>query len=178
MGIAAIPQGVEIKKLTATQERALDKLLKAQRDENTLQTAIRVAIPTVAFVGVAGAAIATTFAYLKDIELPTVKDIVTGGGDLVSDVIVGGVDTIVGKQQPKTPEYIVLGDGRKVGPLTICKRWETDYVDVMEQIAEGEADSITGTVVGALLQKNIIKQMKKQGCERPVVIPASQWDEV
>ena len=174
MGIAAIPQGVEIKKLTPTQERALDKLLKAQRDENTLQTAIRVAIPTVAFVGVAGAAIATTFAYLKDIELPTVKDIVTGGGELVSDVIVGGVDTIVGKQQPKPPEYLPSG----AGPIPICKRWETDYVDVMAQIQEGEADSIKGTIVGALLQKNIITQMKKQGCDRPVGIPASQWDEV
>tara|TARA_Y100000401_G_C8248669_1_gene186953 strand:- start:21 stop:545 length:525 start_codon:yes stop_codon:yes gene_type:complete len=174
MPIAAIPQGVEIKKLTPTQEKALDKLLRQQRDENTLQTAIRVAIPTVAFVGVAGAAIATTFAYLKDIELPTVKDIVTSGGDLVSDVIVSGVDTIVGKQQPKTPEFLPSG----AGPIPICKRWETDYVEVAEQIAQGEADSPVGVVVGALLQKNIIKQMKKQGCERPVTIPATQWDEV
>jgi hypothetical protein len=174
MPIAAIPQGVEIKKLTPTQQKALDKLLRQQRDENTLQTAIRVAIPTVAFVGVAGAAIATTFAYLKDIELPTVKDIVTSGGDLVSDVIVNGVDTIVGKQQPKTPEFLPSG----AGPIPICKRWETDYVDVAEQIAQGEADSPVGVVVGALLQKNIIKQMKKQGCERPVIIPATQWDEV
>ena len=174
MGIAAIPQGVEIKKLTPTQERALDKLLKAQRDENTLQTAIRVAIPTVAFVGVAGAAIATTFAYLKDIELPTVKDIVIGGGDIVSDVIVGGVEKIVGDQQPKTPEYLPSG----AGPIPICKRWETDYVDVMAQIQEGEAEGYVGTVVGALLQKNIIKQMKKRGCDRPVTIPASQWNEV
>ena len=174
MGIAAIPPGVEIKKLTAGQEKALDKLLKAQRDENTLQTAVRVAIPTVAFVGVAGAAIATTFAYLKDIELPTVKDIVTSGGDLVSDIVLTGVETVTGKQQPKTPEYLPSG----AGPIPICKRWETDYVDVMAQIEEGEADSITGTIVGALLQKNIITQMKKQGCERPMVIPASQWDEV
>lgn len=174
MGIAAIPQGVEIRKLTPTQERALDKLLKAQRDENTLQTAIRVAIPTVAFVGVAGVAIATTFAYLKDIELPTAKDIVTGAGDLVSDAIVGGVDAIVGQRQPKTPEYTPSG----AGPIPICKRWETDYVDVMAQIQEGEAEGYVGTVIGALLQKDIIKQMKKIGCDRPVIIPQSQWDEV
>ena len=174
MGIAAIPQGVEIKKLTPTQERALDKLLKAQRDENTLQTAIRVAIPTVAFVGVAGVAIATTFAYLKDLELPTVKDIVTGAGDLVSDTIVGGVDALVGEQQPVTPEYLPSG----AGPIPICKRWETDYVTTLEQISQGEADSITGTIVGALVQKNIIKQMKKRGCDRPMTIPQSQWDEV
>ena len=178
MGIAAIPPGVEIKKLTPTQEKALDKLLKAQRDENTLQTAIRVAIPTVAFVGVAGVAIATTFAYLRDVDLPTVKDIATGAGDLVSDAIVNGVEAVTGKQQPKTPEYITLGDGRTVGPLPICKRWETDYVDVMAQIQEGEAEGYVGTVVGALLQKNIIKQMKKQGCDRPNTIPATQWDEV
>ena len=174
MGIAAIPQGVEIKKLTPTQEKALDKLLRQQRDENTLQTAIRVAIPTIAFVGVAGAAIATTFASLKDIELPTVKDIVIGGGDLVSDVIVGGVDTIVGKQQPKPPEYLPSG----AGPIPSWKRWETDYVDVMAQIEEGEAEGYVGTVVGSLLQKKIIKQMKKQGSDRPMIIPASQWDEV
>ena len=62
MAIAAIPPGVEIKKLSPTQEKALDKLLKQQRDENTLQTAIRVAIPTLAFVGVAGIGIPTTFA--------------------------------------------------------------------------------------------------------------------
>jgi hypothetical protein len=174
MAIAAIPQGVEIKKITATQKRALDELLKAQRDENTLQTAIRVAIPTVAFVGVAGVAIATTFAYLKDLELPTVKDIVTGAGDLVSDTIVGGVDALVGEQQPVTPEYLPSG----AGPIPICKRWETDYVTTLEQISQGEADSITGTIVGALVQKNIIKQMKKRGCDRPMTIPQSQWDEV
>ena len=178
MPISAIPQGVEIKKLTPTQAKALDKLLKAQRDENTLQTAIKVALPTLAFVGVAGVGIATTFAYLKDLDLPTPKDIVTGAGELVSDTIISGVDAVVGKQQPKTPEYIVLDNGNKIGPLTLCKRWETDYVDVAEQIAQGEADSVTGTIVGALLQKNIIKQMKKNGCERPVIIPASQWDEV
>jgi hypothetical protein len=174
MGIAAIPQGVEIKKLTPTQERALDKLLKAQRDENTLQTAIRVAIPTIAFVGVAGVAIATTFAYLKDIDLPTAKDIVTGAGDIVSDTIVGGIDALAGEQQPVTPEYLPSG----AGPIPICKRWETDYVGTLETIAQGGADSITGTVVGALVQKNIIKQMKKRGCERPNSIPATQWNEV
>jgi hypothetical protein len=48
----------------------------------------------------------------------------------------------------------------------------------MGQIEEGEAEGYVGTVVGALLQKNIIKQMKKQGCDRPMIIPASQWDEV
>jgi hypothetical protein len=174
MPIAAVPQGVEIKKLTPTQEKALDKLLKAQRDENTLQTAIRVAIPTIAFVGVAGVAIATTFAYLKDIELPTPKDIVTGAGDLVSDTILDGLGALAGEQQPLTPEYLPSG----AGPIPICKRWETDYVGTLESIAEGKAEGAFGTITAALAQKNIIKQMKKRGCKRPSTIPATQWDEV
>ena len=65
-----------------------------------------------------------------------------------------------------------------IGPIPICKRWETDYVGTLEKIAQGEADSIVGTVTGALVQKNIIKQMKKRGCERPNSIPATQWNEV
>ena len=174
MAIVAIPRGVEITKVTKAQERALDKLLKAQRDENTIQTAIRVAIPTLAFVGVAGVAIATTFAYLKDLDLPTPKDIVSGAGDFVSDTILDGLGALAGEQQPLTPEYLPSG----AGPIPICKRWETDYVGTLENIAQGKAEGPFGTVAAALAQKNIIKQMKKRGCERPNSIPATQWDEV
>jgi len=174
MAIVAIPRGVEITKVTKAQERALDKLLKAQRDENTIQTAIRVAIPTIAFVGVAGVAIATTFAYLKDLDLPTPKDIVTGAGEFVSDTLLDGLGALAGEQQPLTPEYLPSG----AGPIPICKRWETDYVGTLENIAQGKAEGPFGTVAAALAQKNIIKQMKKRGCERPNSIPATQWDEV
>jgi hypothetical protein len=173
MPIAAVPQGVEIKKLTPTQERALDKLLKAQRDENTLQTAIRVAIPTIAFVGVAGVAIATTFAYLKDIDLPTTKDIVAGAGDIVSDTIIGGIDALTGEQQPVTPEFLPSG----AGPIPRCKRWETDYVTAKETEAQKGTLGPLDTVFGALTMKRIIQNMKREGCERPVTIPLAQWNE-
>ena len=85
MAIVAIPRGVEITKVTKAQERALDKLLKAQRDENTIQTAIRVAIPTLAFVGVAGVGIATTLAYLKDLEIPSVSQVAENAGSAVAN---------------------------------------------------------------------------------------------
>ena len=168
MGIAAIPTGVEIKKLTKTQERALDKLLKAQRDENTLQTAVRVAVPTLAFVGVAGVAIATTFAYLKDIPLPSVKDLAIDAGGTVADVIT----TVVGRENPQTPEYTPSG----AGPIPRCKRWETDYVNSVA-LAQGDTGYLETTTL-ALGQLNIIKNMKAEGCERPMVIPQSQWDKV
>ena len=169
MAIAAIPPGVEIKKLTPTQQKALDKLLQQQRDENTLQTAIRVAIPTLAFVGVAGVGIATTFAYLKDIELPSVKDLVTGvtvdAGSLVADTITA----VVGRNDPKTPEFTPSG----AGPIPRCTRWESDYVDTVKE----NSGPVEGTIL-AVAQLNIIKNMKAEGCTKPMSINQSQWDKV
>jgi len=169
MAIAAIPPGVEIKKLTPTQERALDKLLKQQRDENTLQTAIRVAVPTLAFVGVAGIGIVTTFAYLKDIELPSVKDIVKGAGVDAGSIVADVITTVIGRDNPRTPEFTPSG----AGPIPRCTRWESDYVDTLKDDA-GYID----TVLLATAQLNIIKNMKAEGCSRPSSIPANQWNKV
>jgi hypothetical protein len=173
MAIVAIPRGVEITKVTKAQERALDKLLKAQRDENTVQTAIRVAIPTVAFVGVAGVAIATTFAYLKDIELPTVSELATNAGGTVSDLLISGIETVTGQNEPSTPEFLPSG----AGPIPRCKRWETDYVTAKETEAQKGTLGPLDTVFGALTMKRIIQNMKREGCERPVIIPLAQWNE-
>ena len=169
MGISAIPPGVEIRKLTPTQERALDKLLKAQRDENTLQTAIRVAVPTLAFVGVAGIGIVTTFAYLKDIELPSVKDIVKGAGVDAGGIVADLITSAIGRNEPRTPEFTASG----AGPIPRCTRWESDYLDTLKDDA-GYID----TVLLATAQLNIIKNMKAEGCSRPSSIPANQWNKV
>ena len=169
MGISAIPPGVEIKKLTKTQERALDKLLKAQRDENTLQTAIRVAVPTLAFVGVAGIGIVTTFAYLKDIELPSVKDIVKGAGVDAGGIVADVITTVIGRDNPRTPEFTPSG----AGPIPRCQRWESDYVTTIKD----DPGPIETTLL-ATAQLNIIKNMKAEGCSRPSSIPARQWNEV
>ena len=169
MGISAIPPGVEIRKLTPMQERALDKLLKSQRDENTLQTAIRVAVPTLAFVGVAGIGIVTTFAYLKDIELPSVKDIVKGAGVDAGGIVADVITTVIGRDNPRTPEFTPSG----AGPIPRCQRWESDYVTTIKD----DPGPIETTLL-ATAQLNIIKNMKAEGCSRPSSIPARQWNEV
>ena len=169
MGISAIPPGVEIRKLTPMQERALDKLLKAQRDENTLQTAIRVAVPTLAFVGVAGIGIVTTFAYLKDIELPSVKDIVKGAGVDAGGIVADVITTVIGRDNPRTPEFTPSG----AGPIPRCQRWESDYVTTIKD----DPGPIETTLL-ATAQLNIIKNMNAEGCSRPSSIPARQWNEV
>ena len=169
MAIAAIPPGVEIKKLTPTQERALDKLLKSQRDENTLQTAIRVAVPTLAFVGIAGIGIVTTFAYLKDIELPSVKDRVKGAGVDAGSIVADVITTVIGRDNPRTPEFTPSG----AGPIPRCTRWESDYVNTIK-----DDPSPYETVLLATAQLNIIKNMKAEGCTKPSSIKQSQWDKV
>jgi hypothetical protein len=174
MPIAAVPVGVEIRKITPTQKKALDELLKKQKDSDLQIELLKILIPTVAFVGVSAAAGAATFAYLKDVEIPSGAELVKSAGSAISDVIVSGIDAAIGEAQPSTPEYLPSGRG----PLTRCVRWETDYVDLQGAIQAGEADSRGGTVIAALLLKRIIKQMKKEGCTRPVTIPQSQWDEV
>ncbi len=170
MSIAAIPPGVEIKKLTKTQERALDKLLKAQRDENTLQTAIRVAVPTLAFVGVAGIGIVTTFAYLKDIELPSVKDIVKNAGVDAGGLVADVITNVVGRENPRTPEFTPSG----AGPIPRCQRWETDYLD--SRVRQDKASEFEKPLI-ALGQLNILKNMKSEGCSKPPRVPQNQWDQ-
>ena len=49
MPITAIPQGVEIRKITAVQKRALDELLGKQKETSLLQTLI----PSFSFIAVA-----------------------------------------------------------------------------------------------------------------------------
>jgi len=169
MAIAAIPPGVEIKKLTPTQQKALDKLLQQQRDENTLQTALRVAIPTLAFVGVAGVGIVTTFAYLKDIELPSVKDLVKNAGVDAGGIVADVITTVIGRNDPRTPEFTPSG----AGPIPRCTRWESDYLDTLKDDV-GYVD----TVLLASAQLNIIKNMKAEGCTKPSVIKQNQWDKV
>jgi len=166
MAIVAIPRGVEITKVTKAQERALDKLLKAQRDENTIQTAIRVAIPTLAFVGVAGVGIATTFAYLKDLEVPSVSQVAENAGGAVANAL---LNVLPSPDTPITPEVTELGT-----TLPICKRFEADYVSQNE--IRNELPFV-GSTLQALAQLDTIKKMKKNGCTRPSIIPQSQWDQ-
>ena len=174
MPVIAIPKDIEFRKVTPTQQKSLDKIM-ADSKNNTLRA---VAIPTIALstLAVVGA---TAFLFREQIKAfvdenidnlgeavtEKVKGVVTGAGDIVSDTIV----TIVGRDEPKTPEFTPSG----LGPIPRCKRWETDYVTTIK-----DDPSPTEIVLLALAQKNIIKNMIREKCDRPSSIPQSQWDDV
>ena len=174
MPVIAIPKDIEFRKVTPTQQKSLDKIM-ADSKNNTLRA---VAIPTIALTSLAIVG-GTAFLFKDQIKTfvdenidnlseaitDKIKDTVTGAGDIVSDTIV----TIVGHDEPKTPEFTPSG----AGAIPRCTRWESDYVDTIK-----DDPSPTEIVMLALAQKNIIKNMKREKCNRPSSIPQSQWDDV
>jgi len=177
MPIAAIPQGIELRKISAGQQKAIDELLKKQKETSLLNTAI----PTTALLVIAGGA-AAVFLFKDQIQtwaetqtgnlLNAAKDkiveIATGSGRGVAEIIT----TAIGRDEPKTPASFTDAQGN-VLPIPRCTRWETDYVDTQTQIQEGGSVTLL-----ALTQLNIIKNMKADKCTRPIIIKQSQWDKV
>ena len=66
MPITAVPQGVELRKLSAVQKRAVDDLLAKQRESSLIENFVTSALPALAFAGVGGAAVLVAYSYLND----------------------------------------------------------------------------------------------------------------
>ena len=174
MPVIAIPKDIEFRKVTPTQKKGLDKLLQESKT-NILQA---VAIPTIALTTLAIVG-GTAYIFRKQISdfveenvdnlteavTEKIKGAATGVGDVVSDVIVN----VVGRDEPRTPEFTPSG----AGPIPRCQRWESDYVTTIKD----DPGPIETTLL-ATAQLNIIKNMKAEGCSRPSSIPARQWNEV
>jgi len=176
MPVIAIPKDIEFRKVTPTQQKSLDKIMSDSKN-NTLRA---VAIPTIALstLAVVGA---TAFLFKDQIKAfveenvddltgaisDKINDITKGAGRIVAD----GITTVVGRDEPKTPEFTPSGQG----PIPRCKRWTSDYVVTLGQ-AEGANE--VEKIILATAQLNIIKNMKREKCDRPSQIPQSQWDQV
>ena len=174
MPIAAIPQGVEIRKITAVQKRALDELLGKERETNSLTTAILVGIPSI----IAGSAV---LAYVFKDEMKTwlseqeenLKDavvkVVSGAGEGIVDIVIDTGNKIF-RNDPVTPtEYAG-------STLDRCTRWSVDATDTLGRIQTGNL-SKTKQTQAALNLIYIAKNMKNEGCSRPSAISQAQWDQ-
>ena len=178
MPITAVPQGVELRKLSAVQKRAVDDLLAKQRESSLIENFVTSALPALAFAGVGGAAVLVAYSYLNDLKIPTAKEVAkavtTAAGEIVSDVVIdvgGGLAKAAGfEDNPTTPEFLPSG----LGPLSRCKRWEVDAVEIVSRIQGGLNE--VEKVQAALALKRVIKNMKKEGCDRPTAISIDQWE--
>ena len=174
MPITAIPKGVELRKITAAQKRALDELITKERGSSALTTAVLVGIPSI----IAGSAV---LAYVFKEEAqewfkdqteeiwPTIKKAIVQSpvkaGGVVADVVTNTLASFA--LDPITPE-VVQGS-----TLTRCTRFAVDATDVLAKLNTKEM----GKVEGALSILTIAKQMKREGCNRPSAISQDQWDQ-
>jgi len=181
MALELMPDGKTFKKLNAVQEKALKRYYKRSQDKPLIQDlSLPIGLAVLGGIG----AIAYVFKnelqqYLKDKE----EDVVTwigglprAGGGLVADAIIG-LEGALFPQNPVTPEFIEVG-GRTIGPLSRCKRWETDATEWLS-VKQSKGDlGPAESVVAALAAARIIKNMKKEGCSKPSAFTQAQWDEV
>jgi len=172
MPITAIPKGVELRKITAVQKKALDELITKERGSSALTTALVVGIPSI----VAGSAI---LAYVFKEEMKSwfeeqeeavkelVKEVVVKTGETIVETVIETGNKIF-KNDPVTPEVV----GNQT--FTRCVRWELDAVDNVTRTQKGNLT--TTEIVGlATNLKYIISNMKSEGCSRPSAISVEQW---
>ena len=175
MPITAIPKGLELRKITAVQKRALDELITKERGSSALTTAILVGIPSI----IAGSAV---LAYVFKDEMKkwfdeqeqkvkdVVKEVVVTAGETVVETVVEAGNKIF-RNNPTTPEDAYGQTG-----LSRCTRWT---LDAQENYDRAHAGNLSKTEVIGLATnlKYIILNMKAEGCSRPSSVTQAQWDE-
>ena len=174
MPITAIPKGVELRKITAVQKKALDDLITKERGNSALTTALVVGIPSI----VAGSAVLayvfkeeakTWFAEQEENFREAVVKVVAGAGGGIVDIVLDTANKVF-QNNPKTPKVV---NGSE---LTRCTRWAVDATDVLALVQKGNLTKAE-TVTAAFATIAIAKAMKLEGCSRPAAISQDQWDE-
>jgi len=175
MPIVAIPPGVELRKISAVQKRALDELVKNTNGSTTKNTALLVGVP------VAFAAIAGLIYIFKDELKETVKDswddIKQYAEGIPAGVLTGAIDAGFGLGKEITGVDLQAVREAEVGTIfegtTVCERYEYDLVDLYGR----DTNIVTAPLVGLSIREKL-KGMKKAGCDKPPYVPQIDWDRV
>jgi len=160
-----MPDGETFQKLTRAQHNALDRYYKRKHDtllDKTLPPLISSGLPTIIAIGLGAAAYVFKDELQEELKEAGVSAIDWVGSGLFKFTGLGQTLKLIG---PTTPEYIILEDGTKIGPLSRCKRWETDLVDLTEKNV--------GTLIPIYLSA-----MKRDGCTKPNFVTQRNWDKV
>jgi len=173
MPITAIPKGVELRKITAVQKRALDELITKERGSSALTTAIIVGVPSI----VAGSAILAYvfkdqminwFEQQEEALKELVKEAVVKTGETIVETVIETGNKIF-KNNPVTPENY----GGSI--ISRCTRWSIDAQENYDRSHTGKKLSKTEIVGLATNLKYIVLNMKSEGCSRPPAISVAQW---
>ena len=169
MPLTAIPQGVEIRKLSVAQKRALDELLGKETQGNLLQNAVLVGIPSILVGG-----IAFSFLFKDKLSelLPKFEDYIEQIPEATYSSIVGqGFDlgkTLTGVDLSAPTEATT---GTIFENQTICERYGYDLVTLYAK----KTNLITAPIVGLQIQQKL-KGMKRNGCTKPPYVNSKNWN--
>jgi len=173
MPIAAIPQGVEIRKISAVQKRALDELLKQQKDQTLLQSAIVTLVPSFTALTLGG-----LFAYIF-IHRDTIadqyeqlkQDFFSGAGKTFTDfgkTITGGA--IAADVPSNAPET-----GTVFENMNTCQLFEYDITELFGKMDDAKGNPLAEFAIGYNLQQKYAG-MKKAGCPKPPRVDQDNWN--
>jgi len=166
-----LPDGKTFKKLNRTQTKALNNYYQRLHDKPPSRQDFVLPVGLI----ISGGLLAGAYIFKEEILKLKLDELPIEAGEGVADILLK-VQDVIFPQNPNTPEFIII-DGREIGPLSRCQRWEADATDVLAAIQlKGSDISRTETVAFALALKRIINNMKKEKCERPLSITQAQWD--
>ena len=170
MPITAIPAGVEIRKITAVQKRALDELLGKQKETSLLQTLI----PSFSFVavGMIGAYIYIKRDTIKEQLEEFEETIRQMAGRGVTEAFTTFGEAVTGVPTPDTPTY-EPEEGTIFEGMTTCQLFEYDVVELFSRM-DG-ANFYEKFAIGFNLQQKY-RGMKSAGCSKPPRVPQNDWD--
>ena len=169
MALELMPDGT-FKKLSKIQTDALDRYYKREKGD-LLDTILPRLLPSLILGVVGSAGIVAAWAYLKDLELPTIESF--GGG-------IADITSMIFGANPKSPQFILSIDPLKEGEMVEvprCKRWEIDATEWLRLDQTNPNKGRTETILSATYGLSIIKNMKREGCSKPPAFTQSQWNE-
>ena len=180
MPIAAIPPGVEIRKLSAVQNKALQKLLENQNGTSTKNTALAVGIPTIALT-IGGMAF-----LFKDEIKETVKeswtDIKEFAEGIPAGMFTGTIDAgfALGKEITGVDLEATTGRAAEVfgESGSLCEQYEYDLVELQQRVDNTPSWNVAAIFALGLGKRSKLKGMKKAGCTKPPYIDQNDWNRV
>jgi len=180
MPIAAIPQGVEIRKLSAVQNKALQKLLENQNGSSTKNTALAVGIPTIA-LAIGGMAF-----LFKDEIKEAIKeswdDIKEFAEGIPAGAFTGAIDAgfALGKEITGVDLEATTGTAAEFfgEGVSLCEQYGYDLVELQQRVDATSKYNVPAIIALGIGKRSKLKGMKAAGCSKPPYIDQNDWNRV
>ena len=180
MPITAIPAGIELRKISVAQKKALDELLKKQNGFSVLNTAILVGIPAV-IIGLGAAAFLFKDEIKKtiDAEWENIKSFAEG---VPAGILTGAIDAGfgLGKEITGIDLEATTGEAAEIfGPdVGICQQYEYDLVSLAQRVDDTPDWRLDKKILLGVGIRSKLKGMKAAGCPKPPFTPPEDWSRV